>query len=147
MTGSLSRDGDKVRVDVGLYSSDSLKPLARAVVVGSPDSLSALTDSVTWRVLAEVWRHGKAPTPTLEAITTRSVEALRAYLDGEAASIAGRHEEAAADYARAIAADSTFWYAYFRSANVAGWAEGDPDSATVEAYSSHRACCPGGNSC
>ena len=142
VAGSLSRDGAKVRVDVGLYSSDSLKPLARAVVTGPLDSLSALTDSITWRVLAEVWRHGKAPTPTLEAITTRSVEALRAYLDGEEAAIAGRHDDAEADYARAIAADSTFWYAYFRLANVAGWAEGDADSATVEAYTSHRALLP-----
>ncbi len=142
VSGSLSRDGQRVRVDVGLYSSDSMKPLARAVVVGPPDSLSALTDSVTWRVLAEVWRHGKAPTPTLGAITTRSVEALRAYLDGEEASIAGRHDEAKADYDRAIAADSTFWYAYFRSANVMGWGERGVDSATVEAYTSHRALFP-----
>ncbi len=142
VTGSLSRDGHKVRVDVGLYSSDSLKPLARAVVVGSPDSLSALTDSVTWRVLTEVWRHGKPPTPTLEAITTRSVEALRAYLDGEEAAIAGRYEEAKAAYARATAADSTFWYAYFRSANVLGWYDGSADSATIEAYWSHRALLP-----
>ena len=142
VTGSLSRDGRKVRVDVGLYSSDSLRPLARAVVVGPPDSLSALTDSVTWRVLAEVWRRGKPPTPTLGAITTRSVEALRAYLDGEEASVAGKHDEAKADYDRAIAADSTFWYAYFRSANVLGWSEGTADSATVEAYWSHRALLP-----
>ena len=142
VTGSLSRDGRKVRVDVGLYTSDSLRPLARAVVIGPPDSLSALTDSVTWRVLAEVWRRGKPPTPTLGAITTRSVEALRAYLDGEEASIAGRHDEAKADYGRAIAADSTFWYAYFRSANVLGWYEGSADSATIEAYWSHRALLP-----
>jgi TolB-like protein len=142
VTGSLSRDGRKVRVDVGLYSTDSLKPLARAVVVGPPDSLSALTDSLTWRVLAEVWRRGKPPTPTLGAITTRSVEALRAYLDGEEASVAGRHDEAKADYDRAIAADSTFWYAYFRSANVLGWFEGSADSATIEAYWSHRALLP-----
>ncbi len=93
VAGSLSRDGQRVRVDVGLYSSDSLRPLARTVVVGPSDSLSALTDSVTWRVLAEVWRHGTPPTPTLGAITTRSVEALRAYLDGEEASIAGKHDE------------------------------------------------------
>jgi TolB-like protein len=142
VTGSLSRDGGKVRVDVGLYSSDSAKPLARAVVVGPADSLSALTDSVTWRVLAEVWRRGTPPTPTLGAITTHSVEALRAYLDGEEASIAGRHDDAKEDYTRAIAADSTFWYAYFRSANVAGWSEGNADSATVAAYTSHRELFP-----
>ncbi|MEO6057624.1 MAG: serine/threonine-protein kinase [Gemmatimonadales bacterium] len=142
VTGSLSRDGRNVRVDVGLYSTDSLEPLARAVVTGPLDSLGALTDSITWRVLAEVWRHGQAPTPTLEAITTRSVQALRANLDGEQASVAGKHDEAKADYDRAIAADSTFWYAYFRSANVMGWSEGNTDSATVAAYWTHRTLLP-----
>jgi hypothetical protein len=70
------------------------------------------------------------------------VEALRAYLDGEQASVAGRIEDAKAAYARAIAADSTFWYAYFRAANAAGWQEGDADSATVQAYLSHRTLLP-----
>jgi TolB-like protein len=142
VAGSLARDGAKVRLDVGLFSSDSLVPLARAVVTGSPDSLSALTDSVTWRVLDAVWRRGTAPTPTLEAITTRSVEALRAYLDGEQASVAGRIVEAKAAYGRAIAADSSFWFAYFRSVNAAGWTESDVDPAIKKAYWNHRALLP-----
>ncbi|HET6578191.1 MAG TPA: serine/threonine-protein kinase [Gemmatimonadales bacterium] len=142
VVGSLARDGARVRLDVGLYSSDSLKPLARAIVTGSPDSLGALTDSITWRVLAEVWRRGKPPTPTLEAITTRSIEALRAYLDGEEASIAGRVADARAAYARAIAADSSFWYAYFRAGAAAGWYEEEADTAIVRVYRSHRDLLP-----
>jgi TolB-like protein len=138
VAGSIARDGENVRLDVGLYSSDDLAALARAVVTGPPDSLGALTDSVTWRVLGEVWRRGARPTPSLEAITTRSVEALRAYLDGEEASVAGRHTEARAAYSRAIAADSTFWYAYFRAGAAAGWYEDEPDSAIVAAYTAHR---------
>ena len=142
VAGSLARDGARVRLDVGLYSSDSLVPLARAIVTGSPDSLSALTDSVTWRVLDAVWRRGTAPTPTLEAITTRSVEALRAFLDGEQASTAGRIKEARAAYGRAIAADSSFWLAYFRSASSARWTEDDVDPAVVKAYLDHRGLLP-----
>jgi TolB-like protein len=142
VAGSLARDGGKVRLDVGLYSTDSLRPLARAIVTGSPDSLSALTDSVTWRVLAEVWRRGKPPTPTLEAVTTHSVEALRAYLDGEEASVAGRIREARAAYDRAVAIDSTFWYAYFRAASAAGWYEGDIDPAATQAFFRHRDLLP-----
>ncbi len=142
VAGSLARDGGKVRLDVGLYSSDSLLPLARAVVTGPPDSLGALTDSVTWRVLDAVWRRGTPPTPTLEAITTRSVEALRDYLDGEQAFIAGRRGDAKAAYQRAIAADSTFWYAYFRLANAHAWAEEEVEPAIAKAYWDHRGALP-----
>jgi hypothetical protein len=88
-------------------------------------------------VLAEVWRRGRPPTPSIEAVTTHSVEALRAYLDGEEASIAGRQKDAQAAYARAIAIDSTFWYAYFRAAAALGWYEGEADTAIVRAYRTH----------
>ena len=140
--GSLARDGARVRLDVGLYTTDSLSTLARRSVVAAPESLSALTDSLVWKLLGDIWRYGNPPTPTLEAITTRSVDALRAFLDGERASVAGDHEEARAAYGRAIAADSSFWFAYFRLGNVAGWAEFDVDSATEHAYWTHRHLLP-----
>ena len=85
---------------------------------------------------------GEPPTPTLKAITTRSVEALRAYLDGEQAAVGGRIVEARAAYGRAIAADSSFWFAYFRSANASGWAESDVDSLFKRAYWDHRGLLP-----
>jgi len=140
--GSLAREGARVRLDVGLYTSDSLTPLAHRSVLAAPESLSALTDSVVWKLLADIWRNGPPPTPALEAITTRSVEALRAFLDGERAAVAGRYDEAHAAYARAIAADSTFWFAYFRQGNLMGWAEGEVDSATETAYWNHRQLLP-----
>jgi TolB-like protein len=140
--GSLARDGSRVRLDVGLFTTDSLATLARQSVIAAPESLSALTDSLVWKLLGDIWRHGRPPTPTLGAITTRSVDALRAYLDGERESIRGNLLEASAAYGRAIAADSSFWFAYFRLGNVAGWAEGDVDSAIEQAYWTHRHLLP-----
>ena len=142
VSGSLARDGARVRVDVGLYTTEGLVPLAQRSVLAAPESLSALTDSVVWKLLADIWRHGTPPTPTLEAITTHSVDALRAYLDGERKAVAGHHTEAQAHYRRAVAADSSFWFAYFRLGNVAGWAESDVDSATEAAYWTHRHLLP-----
>jgi TolB-like protein len=142
VVGSLAREGPNVRLDLGLYTSDSVTPLARGVVSGPADSLRALTDSVTWRILREVWRRGAPPTPSLGAITTRSVEALRAFLDGEQAAIAARYADAEAAYRSAIAADSSFWYAYFRLANVNWWYEHEVDSAVEQAYYSHRHLLP-----
>src|SRR6185312_12864246 len=55
-----------------------------ASVTNSPDSIVALTDSVTHKLLRQVWQRGEAPTPSLEAaLETRSVPALRAFLEGE----------------------------------------------------------------
>ena len=142
VSGSLARDGGRVRLDVGLYTTDDLAPLAQRSVLAAPESLSALTDSVVWKLLADIWRHGTPPTPTLEAVTTHSVDALRAYLDGEREAVAGHHTEAEAHYRRAIAADSSFWFAYFRLGNVAGWAESGVDSATEAAYWTHRHLLP-----
>ena len=124
---------------MGLYTTDSLVPLARAIVAGppgQPERADRLGDvEAARRHLA----HGTPPTPTLEAITTRSVDALRAYLDGERGVVAGRADEAQADYGRAIAADSTFWFAYFRLGNVAGMVRRQASIRHDQAYWSHRA--------
>ena len=141
--GSLAREGARVRLDVGLFTSDSLTPLARGTVLAAPESLSALSDSVVWRLLADIWRRGPPPTPTLEAaMSTRSVEALRAYLDGERLMVAGQGDEAKAAYGRAIAADSGFWFAYYRYSRPMGWEEGDEDPAIRHAYWTHRQLLP-----
>ena len=141
--GSLAREGARVRLDVGLFTSDSLTPLARGTVLAPPESLSALSDSVVWRLLADIWRRGPPPTPTLEAaMTTRSVEALRAYLDGERFLVAGQGDDAKAAYGRAIAADSSFWFAYFRYSRPMGWDDEDEDPAIRHAYWTHRRLLP-----
>ena len=44
-------------------------------------------------------------------------------------------------YGRAIASDSTFWFAYFRYGHPMGWHE-EPDSATKAAYWNHRHLLP-----
>ncbi|HSE68712.1 MAG TPA: serine/threonine-protein kinase, partial [Gemmatimonadales bacterium] len=141
--GSLAREGPRVRIDLGLYTTDSLAPLARMTILAHPESLSAITDSLTRKLLLDIWRHGGAPTPTLEAaLTTRSVEALRAYLDGEQNLVAGKYHLAREAYGRAIAADSSFWFAWYRYGNALGWAELDVDSATEAAYRTHRELLP-----
>ena len=141
--GTLAREGTRVRLDAGLYSSDSLAPLARIELRAPPESLSAITDSVTRGLLQDIWRRGRPPTPTLEAaLATHSVQALRNYLDGERHLVAGQWSLARAAYGRAIAADSSFWFAYYRYGNANGWAEVEVDSAIELAYRSHRQSLP-----
>ena len=140
--GTLVRTGPSVRLDFGLYTSDSGRVVARASVSAPLGSVQLLTDSATWALLHEVWRSGRAPAPSLDAVTTRSVPALRAFLEGEQFILEGRFSAAEDAFGRAIAADSTFWWAYSRYAYARAWHLKGVDSATRAAYVSHRAQLP-----
>ncbi len=95
VVGDIVRVGPDVRLDLKLLStSGDSQPLARATITSAPDSISALTDSVTWAVLRQVWRRGEPPSPSYANLTTRSVASLRAFLEGEQFTVAGRWPEA-----------------------------------------------------
>jgi tRNA A-37 threonylcarbamoyl transferase component Bud32/TolB-like protein/tetratricopeptide (TPR) repeat protein len=122
LRGSLVQDGSTVRVDVGLYDTRNLDPVAKGITVaGHRDSVRALTDSVVWAVLQRVWQRGEAPSPSLAAVTTRSIPALRAFLDGERLFDQDSIGEAALAYSSAMTADSGFALAYFRYAFARSW--------------------------
>ncbi len=128
-----------MRLDLKLLSTrgDS-EPLARVSINSSPDSISALTDSVTWALLRQVWRRGEPPSPSYANVTTRSVLSLRAFLDGERLTAAGNWSEAADAYAAAIKADSSFWLAAWRYDGTQAWgSHADPNPVLQHGYQSH----------
>jgi tetratricopeptide (TPR) repeat protein/TolB-like protein len=126
--GTLVRAGDKVRLDFGLYQVEGLAPLAEGITVsGHRDSIGALTDSATWALLRQVWQRGKPPSPSLADVATRSLPALRAFLEGEQDLAAGRWDQASLAFQSAVAADSTFGLAYFRYALARWWTWNPPD--------------------
>jgi serine/threonine-protein kinase len=136
--GSLIRIGGNVRLDFGLFATAGDVVLARLSVTAPPENITALTDSATWAVLREVWRSGDAPTPSIAAITTRSILALRAYLEGEAAYRAFAMDSAAEAFSRAMETDSTFWLAYRRYWDAQTWNSRPVDSSVVAAFQDHR---------
>jgi hypothetical protein len=140
--GNLVRAGQGVRLELGLFSTTDLRPIARASVTADPVSLSVLTDSAAWSLLRQVWRSGAPPSPSLEAVTTRSIPALRAFLEGERAMAANDFMRAADNFAQAIQADSTFWLAYWRYEFAQNWHGHPVDSAIHAAYWEHRARLP-----
>ena len=122
LRGTLVRAGDNVRVDLGLYSIEGLAPLAEGITVsGHRDSIGPLTDSVAWALLRQVWQRGRPPSPSLDAVTTRSLPALRAFLQGERELGANHWGQASLAYRSAIAADSGFGMAAFRYALSQWW--------------------------
>ena len=61
VTGTLVAEGDRVRASVTLHRVEGDSTLARASVVASPKDVAALTDSLTWQLLRQVWQRGSAP--------------------------------------------------------------------------------------
>jgi hypothetical protein len=138
LRGTLVGVGDHVRLDLGLYDADSLVPLIEGLQVTSHrDSIGPLTDSVTWAVLRHVWQRGEPPSPSLAAVTTRSLPALRSFLDGERHLERGWWYSAALAYRSAIAVDSSFWLAYFRYADAQSWNDGDVEPDIMDVMLHH----------
>jgi len=139
--GTIVRAGTGVRIDAALHAVDGER-LAYTSTTGDPDDIMALTDALAVGLLRQMWRRGRAPVPDLAAITTRSIPALRAYLDGERAIGEGRFYDAPEAFERAIAIDSTFWSAYWRLWYARGWHSLPVDSAVRAAVANNLAALP-----
>jgi len=142
LQGTLVGVGETVRADVGLFTTDSVTPVARVTVNGPLRDVSALTDSITWAVLRQVWRSRGAPTPSIAAVTTHSLPALRSFLEGERAITEGRFTRAAEAFSSALEADSSFWLAYRRYDFARSWRFEPVDSVIIRRYRANRQALP-----
>ena len=126
--GTLTHEGANVRARVALYRVDSDSTLARATAVAPSGQIAALTDTLSWELLRQVWRRGTPPSPVLTGLTTSSMDALRSFLDGE------RHFQrldiasSLSAYRRAFEADSNFAQAFLRYDYVNSWNLQAPDA-------------------
>jgi tetratricopeptide (TPR) repeat protein/TolB-like protein len=122
--GNAVSTGGRVRVSADLYSVQGER-LGRAQVDGPSDSVLALVDRLSVALVRDIWR-SKEPIPHLRvaALTTDSIEALRAYLQGESYYRRLNWDSALTAYNRAVEVDSTFSLAHLRRAQVYGWTGG-----------------------
>ena len=103
--GSASGSSRYIVLSASILGMPSADVIARASVEGSPDSLPALVDRLAAQLMgiaAGVERHRVA------ALTSASLPAIRAYLEGREAMRAGRVEDAVPRFRTAIELDSTF---------------------------------------
>ena len=121
LLGSAIATGNSVRLTAELYAIDGEK-LGQGRVDGPADSVLSLVDDLTVALLREVWR-SREPMPSLRAgaLTTGSIDALRAYLRGEQLYRRSIFDSATAAFLRATELDSTFALAYYRQAMSQGW--------------------------
>lgn len=128
--GSIVPFGRDLRIAVRVYSAPTGDDLASFTVDGPADSMFSLVDQVTIKVLAAAWQ-GRQPKAevNLGRITTRSLRALKSFLNGERLLRRANYAEAAAQYRDAVIADTDFAFAYYRLGLAQVWIGESPDSA------------------
>ena len=106
---------------------------ARATAEGSPDSLTQIVDRLAATLLALGSGEGEQ---RLAGLTSTSLPALRAYLDGEALLRRGAFGAASEKFLQAFQLDSTFALAGVGAARAGEWGGGH--TAPIEAAWRHR---------
>ncbi len=119
--GTAVSAGIRVRLSADVYSTSGTS-LGREQVEGPADSVLALVDRLSLALLRDVWR-SREPIPNLDlaSLTTDSLAALRAFLQGEQYYRRLAFDTALVEYTRATEVDSTFALAHLRRAVAMGW--------------------------
>jgi TolB-like protein len=124
LVGTLVRGGSRISLQYRLIpTAGATDPIASGTVTApfGDDGILTLTDSATWGMLEEILPARDGQLPSFELLHTRSIPALRAFLEGENYLLANRWADAEQAYARAIEQDSTFYFAHRRVVQAADW--------------------------
>jgi serine/threonine-protein kinase len=121
--GSVHAAGGHLRVQAQLYKegTGAPEPIAQATAEGDSSALFDLVDRLSAQLLVSGDRSQGARLAQTAAVTTRSLPALKAYLDAERNLRAAQFDSAVAGFQAATAEDSSFALAYYRLAVAAAW--------------------------
>jgi tetratricopeptide (TPR) repeat protein len=126
LLGSAVAIGPQVRLVADVYEAESGNQMGQAQVEGSPESVLMLVDRLAVEALLIILeqRESELPRINIASVTTASIPALKAWLEGEALHRRADFDAAIAAYERAVEADSTFALAYYQLSIAYGWSEG-----------------------
>lgn len=129
VSGTLTRHGARMRLAAEARNVVTGEEAGPAVVDGPRDSLFSLVDRLTVELLRAGMStgDGEALSAPLSRVTTGSLRALEAYLEGERAWRSARIRPAGVAYSRAIQEDPGFALAHLRRAIVGRWLGPDHD--------------------
>lgn len=117
--GDIVKVGDSLHIDASLYNGSTT--VAKGSVEGVSEQLFGLVDRLATQLLANRTAVPGTRVTQIAAVTTSSLQALKAYLEGEHEFRAGHFEQAAEGFQQAVAADSTFALAYYRLSIANEW--------------------------
>ncbi|HEU4523974.1 MAG TPA: hypothetical protein VFR62_03080, partial [Gemmatimonadales bacterium] len=140
LLGSVLEAAGKLQATATLFRRDDSKETSARAVAASEGDLFELVDELVRQLLASRSVASGTRLGRIAALTTGSLEALRAYLQGERELRAGRYFEALERFQVAAATDQSFSLAYYRSASAAaGCALPDAARDLAERAHEHRA--------
>jgi tetratricopeptide (TPR) repeat protein len=123
LVGSAVATGGDVRLAGELYDVASGEKLGTARAEGPADSLMAVVDGLSLETARILLAQGGAGPELqhLSSLTTTSLDALVAYIEGERLYRRGDFDAALEAYERAIERDSSFALAHLRAYQSFGW--------------------------
>jgi class 3 adenylate cyclase/TolB-like protein len=122
LLGSVVAAGTELRLTADVYAVKDGTKLGQAQVAGAPDSILVLVDRLSMEIVRVLPREEAVLADMdLTEITTDSLDALKAFLNGEALYRRADFPGAAAEYEHAIASDSMFAFAWDRLLATCGW--------------------------
>jgi DNA-binding SARP family transcriptional activator/TolB-like protein len=120
--GTVLGAGGRLEISASLYeTSRSDSAAARASASGSSDGLFDIVDRVTAQLAVMRGSPSGERLARLAAVTTPSLDALKAYLEARSAYRSNDLYAAIPAYQRAVTADSTFALAWYGLASAASW--------------------------
>jgi DNA-binding SARP family transcriptional activator len=137
LLGSVVEAGGKLQATASLYRGDGTAAASASASAATETDLFDLVDEIIRQLLASQKIAPGTRLGRIAALTTGSLDALRAYLQGERELRDGRYFDALERFQAAVDADPSFALAYYRlAAAAAGCAL--PDLAREFADRSHQ---------
>ncbi len=122
VVGDVVEVGGRLRASAALYEARGrFRLLARAIAEDTASQVFSLVDRLAAQLVAGQGAEAGERLTRLAAVTTHSLPALKAYLEGEQRFRIGHYKEAVDAYQRAVVEDSTFALAYYRLASAYSW--------------------------
>ncbi len=123
LVGSAVAAGGQIRLGAQLYEVGSGRVLGPVQVEGPADSVLSLVDRLGVQTLGLIPEKdpGEVPALNLASMTTSSLVALKAYLQGEDHYRRSENREAAEAWEQAVRADTLFALAYLGLADAYAW--------------------------
>jgi serine/threonine-protein kinase len=115
VVGDIVEAGGALRISARLYVvSDGSEPEMEATVEGAADDVFGLVDKLSAALLVSNTDNRAERLTRVAAVTTESLEALKAFLEGESAYRAYDNIGSFSHFRRAVEIDSSFAMAWFR---------------------------------
>ena len=136
--GDVVASGSRIRINATLYDArHPNRKIGSAGAEGPADSLFGIVDQLAARLIAAERGEPSRAVSRLAALTTHSIPALKAYLEGEREFEKGTFLRAIAGFQHAIGLDSAFALAYYRLAQAYAWSGIDSSRWAAEQAALH----------